>query len=137
MLQNHYKKGSALVTTLFVLVVLCTITVAFLQTMTMERAVSRSLKNKFKADLAAEAGANMVAQAMTEAIGSHAGFLVLSTNISPSLSPVFYIQTGSNYAASNVLPLVSGDLTNYLGVRSSSASALTNYLAQATTTNNA
>ena len=79
MLRNTHRNASALVTTLFVLVVLCTITVAFLQTMTMERAVSRSLKNKFKADLAAEAGANMLAQAMTEAIGSHAGFLVLST----------------------------------------------------------
>ena len=137
MLRNPYKNGSALVTTLFVLVVLCTITVAFLQTMTMERAVSRSLKNKFKAELAAEAGANMVAQAMAEAIGTHAGFLVLSTNISPGLTPIFYIQTGSNYAASNVLPLVSGDLTNYLGVRSSSTSALVDYLAQATNTNNA
>ena len=112
MLRNTHKHASALVTTLFVLVVLCTITVAFLQTMTMERAVSRSLKNKFKADLAAEAGANMVAQAMTEAIGTHAGFLVLSTNINPALTPIFYIQTGSNVAASNVLPLVSGDLTN-------------------------
>ena len=137
MLRNTHKHASALVTTLFVLVVLCTITVAFLQTMTMERAVSRSLKNKFKADLAAEAGANMVAQAMTEAIGTHAGFLVLSTNISPALTPIFYIQTGSNDATSNVLPLVSGDLTNYLGTRSSSTSALTDYLAQATNTNNA
>ena len=137
MLRNTHKHASALVTTLFVLVVLCTITVAFLQTMTMERAVSRSLKNKFKADLAAEAGANMVAQAMTEAIGTHAGFLVLSTNISPALTPIFYIQTGSNDAASNVLPLVSGDLTNYLGTRSSSTTALTDYLAHATNTNNA
>lgn len=137
MLRNTHNHASALVTTLFVLVVLCTITVAFLQTMTMERAVSRSLKNKFKADLAAEAGANMVAQAMTEAIGTRAGFLVLSTNISPALTPIFYIQTGSNDAASNVLPLVSGDLTHYLGTRSSSTSALTDYLAQATNTNNA
>ena len=129
------EKASALVTTLLVVVVLSTIVVAFLQSMSLERAVSRSIANKFQADLAAEAGANMICQAIAESIGTNAGFLVLSTNIQSSLHPVFYIQTGSNSSASNVLPLISGNLTNYLSTRTSAPAALTNYLAQATNTN--
>ena len=129
------EKASALVTTLLVVVVLSTIVVAFLQSMSLERAVSRSIANKFQADLAADAGANMICQAIAESIGTNAGFLVLSTNIQSSLHPVFYIQTGSNSSASNVLPLISGNLTNYLSTRTSGPAALTNYLAQATNTN--
>ena len=77
----------------------------------------------------------MIAQSIAESIGTNAGFLVLSTNIQSSLHPVFYIQTDGYSSASNVLPLISGNLTNYLSTRTSGPSALTNYLAQATNTN--
>ena len=132
---NLRKKASALVTTLLVIVVLSTIIVAFLQSMSLERAVSRSMKNKYQADLAAQAGAAMIRQSLTQAIGTNAGFLVLSTNLSSSLNNVYYIQTGTNPAASTMLPLLSGNLTNYLSTRSSSNNAWANYMAQATNTN--
>jgi len=50
------SRASALITTLLVLVVLSTIVVAFMQSMSVERSVSRSVKNKFQAREAAEAG---------------------------------------------------------------------------------
>jgi hypothetical protein len=132
---NLRKKASALVTTLLVIVVLSTIIVAFLQSMSLERAVSRSMKNKYQADLAAQAGAAMIRQSLNQAIGTNAGFLVLTTNLSSSLNNVYYIQTGTNPAASTMLPLLSGNLTNYLSTRSSSNNAWANYMAQATNTN--
>jgi hypothetical protein len=135
MTKHFRKKASALVTTLFVVVVLSTIIVAFLASMSIERRIAKSMQSKYQADLAAEAGANMISQAIAESIGTNAGFLVLSTNIQSSLHPVFYIQTGGNSSASNVLPLISGNLTNYLSTRTSAPAALTNYLAQATNTN--
>lgn len=135
-MTNHsHKKASALVTTLFVVVVLSTIIVAFLTSMNLERRIAKSIQSKYQAELAAEAGANMISQAIVDSIGTNAGFLVLSTNIHSSLHPVFYIQTGGNPSASNVLPLISGNLTNYLSTRSNAPAALTNYLAQATNTN--
>ena len=122
-------------TTLLVIVVLSTIIVAYLQSMSLERAVSRSMKNKYQADLAAQAGAAMIRQALTQAIGTNAGFLVLTTNFSSSLKDICYIQTGTNLAASTMLPLLSGNLTNYLTTRATSPSVWSNYIAQATNTN--
>ena len=129
------QEASALVTTLFVVVVLSTIVVAFLTSMNLERKIAGSMKNKFQAELAAEAGVNIISGAIATAIGTNSGFIVLSTNNNPATHPIFYIQTGSNYSASNVLPLISGDLTNYLSTRTSVPAALTNYLAETTNTN--
>lgn len=129
------KEASALVTTLLVIVVLSTIIVAFLTSMNLERRIAKSIQSKYQAELAAEAGVNMIGQSIAESIGTNAGFLVLSTNIQSSLHPVFYIQTGGNSSASNVLPLISGNLTSYLSTRTSAPAALTNYLAQAINTN--
>jgi hypothetical protein len=108
---------------------------AFMASMSLERKISGSMKNKYQADLAAEAGADMISRAIADAIGTNSGFLVLATNIDSSLHPIYYIQTGSNFSASNVLPLISGDLTNYLSTRGTTPTALTNYLAQAKNTN--
>jgi hypothetical protein len=56
-MTNRFRnKASALVTTLFVLVVLSTIVVAFLASMNLERKIAQSTKNKYQAELAAEAG---------------------------------------------------------------------------------
>jgi hypothetical protein len=50
------QKASALVTTLFVIVVLSTIVLAFLQSMSLERKISQSIKHKYQAELIADAG---------------------------------------------------------------------------------
>ena len=129
------QNASAVVTTLFVLVVLSTIVMAFMTSMSLERKIAGSMKNKFQAELAAEAGVDMISGAIATAIGTNAGFIVLSTNNNPATHPIFYIQTGTNYSASNVLPLISGNLTNYLSTRTVDPAALTNYLAETTNTN--
>jgi len=49
-------RGSALVTTLLVIVVLTVIVTAFLQSMSIEQRTARSYLNRYKAELAAEAG---------------------------------------------------------------------------------
>lgn len=59
-------RASSLVTTLFVVVVLSTIVLAFLQSMTLEKQISRSLKNQFQAELAAEAGVNTAIQRLKD-----------------------------------------------------------------------
>ena len=56
MKNRFHKKASALVTTLFVVVVLSTIVMAFMTSMSLERKISKSLSNRYQADLAAEAG---------------------------------------------------------------------------------
>jgi len=50
------SRASALITTLLVLVVLSTIVVAFMQSMSIERSVARSVANKYSSSLAARAG---------------------------------------------------------------------------------
>jgi type II secretory pathway pseudopilin PulG len=54
-LLQPFQRASSLVTTLLVLVVLSTIVVVFMQSMTVERNVAKSVKNKYQAGLAAEA----------------------------------------------------------------------------------
>jgi len=53
---SFLQRASSLVTTLLVLVVLSTIVVAFMQSMSVERNVSRSARNRYRAELAADAG---------------------------------------------------------------------------------
>lgn len=50
------QNASSLITTLLVLVVLSTIVVAFLQSMSVERNVAQSARNRYRAELAADAG---------------------------------------------------------------------------------
>jgi hypothetical protein len=56
MTKPFRQRASALVTTLFVVVVLSTIIVAFLQSMSLERRIAQGIKGKYQAELVAEAG---------------------------------------------------------------------------------
>ncbi len=62
LLFRRPEQGSALISTLLVLLVLTIIVVAFLQSMAIERETARSYKNRFQAELLARSGA-------TEAVG--------------------------------------------------------------------
>ena len=55
-MTKYRNKASALLTTLFVLVVLSTIVLAFMESTSLERKISRSIKDTYQAELAAEAG---------------------------------------------------------------------------------
>ena len=106
MKNRSHKKASALVTTLFVLVVLSTIVVAFLTSMNLERKISKSLKTKYQAELAAEAG---VEDALLKIING-------ATNGVSFTSWAYFGTTNSwdyKIAITSGIPTLLGD-TNYL-----------------------
>ena len=106
MTNRFQKKASALVTTLFVLVVLSTIVVAFLTSMNLERKISKSLKTKYQAELAAEAG---VEDALLKIING-------ATNGVSFTSWAYFGTTNSwdyKIAITSGIPTLLGD-TNYL-----------------------
>lgn len=99
-LPSRRVRASSLVTTLFVVVVLSTIVLAFLQSMTLEKQISRSLKNQFQAELAAEAGVEK------------AQSTILSTIQARPASAVYYT---ANISTSNTLNLYLARYTNVSG----------------------
>ena len=111
-MKNRFrKKASALVTTLFVVVVLSTIVMAFMASMSLERKISGSMKNKFQAELAAEAGLNELA-AKIEAETRSDDFIVVTGNatLADSIFPVNYVGTLGN-GSITYTPLFSGGST--------------------------
>ena len=70
------QQASSLITTLLVLVVLSTVVVAFMQSMSVERNVARSYRNRLQVDLAIVAGKNAAIQAM-ESITQNDAFIVV------------------------------------------------------------
>jgi hypothetical protein len=61
----QYEIGSALISTLLMIVVLTIIVTAFMQSMAVERRTANSYKNKLQAELAAEAGVARAMQLLT------------------------------------------------------------------------
>ena len=79
-ISRRSSNASSLVTTLLVLVLLATIVVAFLQSMNLERAVSRSYANSQRARLAADAGIEIASAMLLKAItNSEAGGVAYTT----------------------------------------------------------
>jgi hypothetical protein len=114
MKKHFHKKASALVTTLFVLVVLSTIVVAFLTSMNLERKISKSLKTKYQAELAAEAGMQDFLKRLDniKADGPYSAFYVLGSNTNPYLllgKRIF----SSNGTTTKRVPLFSTGVTNF------------------------
>jgi hypothetical protein len=101
------KRASSLITTLLVLVVLSTIVVAFMQSMSVERTVARSVKNKVQAELAAEAALQAVSSRLAQ-IGS-TNFIVSEDRASGStnIRPLIFTQlnTAGNPIATNTTEL--------------------------------
>lgn len=114
-MTNRFQiKASALVTTLFVLVVLSTIVVAFLTSMNLERKISKSLKTKYQAELVAEAGVQDFLKRLDniKADGPYSAFYVLGSNTNPYLflgKRIF----SSNGTTTKRVPLFSTGVTNF------------------------
>jgi Tfp pilus assembly protein PilX len=120
MTNRFQKKASALVTTLFVVVVLSTIIVAFLTSMNLERRIAKSIKSKYQAELAAEAGMQDFLKRLDniKADGPYSAFYVLASNTNPYLflgKRIF----SSNGTTTKRVPLFSISATNF--------TALTNF----------
>ena len=111
---RSHKKASALVTTLFVVVVLSTVIVAFLSSMNLERRIAKSIKSKYQSELAAEAGMQDFLSRLDniKTDGPYSAFYVLGANTNPYLflgKRVF----SSNGTTTKRVPLFSTGLTNF------------------------
>ena len=100
------EKASALITTLLVLVVLSTICVAFMQSMSIERSVAKSAKNKLQAELAAQAGVDTAALRIQQLMAAYPYHAIGYTNVG---GQTVTILAGSTNFTSTVAPV-----TNYL-----------------------
>lgn len=123
------KKLSAtsLITTLLVLVVLSTIVIAFLQSMSVERNVARSVKNRLTAELAAQSGLSAAQSWLDVAISTNRNFIVSATNFATNSCPVLLIGLREATIDSNLFPMVSGNMAEYLSNRTTTG-ALSSYL---------
>ncbi|MFM8766013.1 MAG: hypothetical protein ACKOEZ_14435, partial [Spartobacteria bacterium] len=120
-MKTHIRqKASALVTTLFVVVVLSTIVVAFMTSMSLERKISKSLKTKYQAELVADAGMQDFLKRLDniKTDGPYSAIYVLGSNTNPYLflgKRIF----SSNGTTTKRVPLFSTGATNF--------TALTNF----------
>ena len=108
------QKASSLITTLLVLVVLSTIVVAFMQSMSVERSVAKSSKNKYQADLAAEAAMQefLTRLYVTKESGPYSAIYVPNTNANPYLF-LARREFQANATITRRIPLFSTFYTNF------------------------
>ena len=127
------KKSSAssLITTLLVLVVLSTVVVAFMQSMSVERNVAKSVKNRLTAEMAAQSGLSAAQTWIQSAISTNRNYIVSATNAAATFSPVLLIGLRDAMVDSNMFPMISGNMADYLSNRAVPG-ALSNYLAART-----
>jgi hypothetical protein len=111
--------GSALISTLLVIVVLSIIVVAFLQSMSTERQTARSYMNRYKAELAAKAGSEAAMDLVKNLIQTYPDSATIwdvdvSGHKTPATSLVFFDpsplapSTGESSPKTTYQPLVSG-----------------------------
>ncbi|MCX6972138.1 MAG: hypothetical protein NTV93_18580 [Verrucomicrobia bacterium] len=108
------QQASSLITTLLVLVVLSTIVVAFMQSMSVERNVAKSVKNKYQADLAAEAAMQefLTRLYVTKESGPYSAIYVPNTNANPYLF-LARREFQANATITRRIPLFSTFYTNF------------------------
>ena len=113
-MKNRFRKNaSALVTTLFVVVVLSTIVMAFMASMSLERKISGSMKSKYQAELAAEAGLSAAVSQIGLAISTNRAFVTgIFTNTPAGYGPVTIIGITNLSDMNQIMPLVSTSPTN-------------------------
>ena len=120
--HNHDRRGVALVTTVIVVAVLAVVAVAFMQSTSMDRLSSRTVRNYYEAQLAAEAGLATVQQLIGTAIGSDRAFIVSETNHAAGYSPVLLIGQRDATILTNMYPLISGPADQYPAITGDQAS---------------
>jgi len=105
------KRASSLITSLLVLVVLSTIVVAFMQSMSIERAVARSVANKLKSQLVAQAGLEVATHMLTRVASQNPAFVIglsgSQTNSGGTLVAGYRDLTN----IAEMMPLFSGNLS--------------------------
>lgn len=114
MTKPFRQKASALVTTLFVVVVLSTIIVAFLASMSIERRIAKTMQSKYQAEIAADAGMQDFLSRLQniKTDGPYSTFYILGPNTNP------YLFLGKRFFTANGtitkrIPLFSTGMTNF------------------------
>ena len=124
-MKNRFrKKASALVTTLFVVVVLSTIVLAFMASMSLERQIAKSSSTHLRSNLVAQSGVDQAVQVLKPLLMQypyHAiGYTNITTNISQAGSgnQTVTILTGqtayTNTGAATTHYLLSGNTTTII-----------------------
>jgi len=124
-MKNRFRqKASALVTTLFVVVVLSTIVLAFMASMSLERQIAKSSSTHLRSDLVAQSGVDQAVQVLKPLLMQypyHAiGYTNITTNISQAESgnQTVTILTGqtayTNTGAATTHYLLSGNGTTQI-----------------------
>jgi len=130
------SRASSLVVSLLVIVVLSTIVVAFMQSMSIERSISRSYLNRERARQAAEAGMQTAIKQIQIAMGTNQGFVTGLTNHAATFGPVTIIGRTNLTNSTQIMPLVSGPINASAAFVTPAWSAqLTTYLAELTGSN--
>jgi len=124
MKNRFHKKASALVTTLFVVVVLSTIVLAFMASMSLERQIAKSSSTHLRSNLVAQSGVDQAVQVLKPLLMQypyHAiGYTNITTNISQAGSgnQTITILTGqtafTNTGAATTHYLLSGNVTTQI-----------------------
>jgi hypothetical protein len=106
-MRRSPRRAASLVTTLFVLVVLSTIVVAFLQSMSIDRLTAKSARNTLQTELAARAGFSSAIAQILMATGTNNAFVTGSTNYAADHGALVTIGRSNLVDAAQLMPLVS------------------------------
>jgi Tfp pilus assembly protein PilX len=128
------SEGAALVVTLIVMVVLAVVAVAFMQNTSLDRSSARSVANVYRAKLAADSGLAEAMGLLQVAISNNRAFIVTETNHSADRSPVLLVGSNDATITTNLFPILSGSLDEYLSNRDS-LDSLKTYLDKRLSTN--
>ncbi len=102
----------------------------------MERSASRSVSNRYHAELAAEAGLNAAIAQILIATSSNQTFVTgLYTNVSPGFGPVTAIGVTNLADTNQLMPLISTDFSNLTNFSSNTWAGFTNIMSAREGTN--
>jgi len=108
-------KASSLITTLLVLVVLSTIVVAFMQSMSVERNVARSVKNRLVAGLAADAGYAAAQLQINMVVSNNPAFVIGERSDAANFGNVLVAGHCDLTNLTQMMPLISGNMALLAG----------------------
>lgn len=126
--KRDNSRASSLVVTLLVIVVLSTIVVAFMQSMSIERSISKSYLNRERAHQAAEAGLAAARQQLFLGANTNQAFVVGQTNDVANFGSVLVVGQTNLTNFTQMLPLISGNLSSLSGYPAASSNAVFAYL---------
>ncbi len=109
------RRGAALILTLLIVSLLAIVVVAFMRAMSLARTTARSYGDIERATMAAEAGLGMAAGQIVTAVGTNSAFVTGITNFPDANYPVTVVGQSDLTNAAQLMPLISGDASQWAG----------------------